>query len=298
MPRIATMDPSQQQQQRKEKQQDDRQQQHIILFYKYHPLSDDPSVTELYRLALHTLCQSLGLTGRILVGCSSNSEGINGTLAGPRRRVKSFTVALSDLQTQLLGKSDDDGGDAPSATELLDQGGVDDPLDRRAVQEYWTASREFFDRIGAPVLALEPDEFKWSAASRTRSDDDDASSSADLALFPDLNVKLVDELIGSGGAMKGVPIQETSQGYLTPDEWHKAISHLDPKEAVLIDCRNQKEYEIGHFTAAVNPETTVYSQFPKWVEQNQHLMENKTVYMYCTGSLPKGIYSEWVGVAT
>jgi predicted sulfurtransferase len=274
------MDPSQQQQQQK----DDKQ--HVILFYKYHPLSDDPSVTEQYRLALHNLCRDLGLTGRILVGCSSTSEGINGTLAGPHGRVKAFTVALSDLQKQQLK---DNGGDASDAASRLERAGIDDPQDRRAVQEYWTASREFFDRLGAPVLALHADDFKWSAAARTTDGSgggDYMSASADAApLFPDLNVKLVDELIGSGGAMKDVPIQETSQGYLTPDEWHEAISRLDPHHSVLIDCRNNKEYEIGHFAAAVNPHTTVYSQFPHWVAQNQHLMENKTVYMYCTGAL-------------
>jgi UPF0176 acylphosphatase like domain len=273
--RIASMDPSQQQQQQQQK--DEKQ--HVILFYKYHPLSDDPSVTELYRLALHNLCRDLGLTGRILVGCSSTSEGINGTLAGPHGSVKSFTVALSELQLQ------NDGGDASDPALLLERAGIDDPHDRRAGQEYWTASREFFDRIGAPVLALQADDFKWSAASRADSEGDAAPASADSALFPDLNVKLVDELIGSGGAMKDVPIQETSKGYLPPEEWHEAISRLDPQHSVLIDCRNNKEYEIGHFTAAVNPHTTVYSQFPHWVEQNQHLMENKTVYMYCTGAL-------------
>jgi predicted sulfurtransferase len=272
------MDPSQQQQQQQQQQQKDDKQ-HVILFYKYHPLSDDPSVTELYRLALHNLCRDLGLSGRILVGCSSTSEGINGTLAGPHGRVKAFTLALSELQLQ------NDGGDASDAAFLLERAGIHDPHDRRAVQEYWTASREFFDRLGAPVLALQADDFKWSAASRTDSEGDAASASADAALFPDLNVKLVDELIGSGGAMKDVPIQETSQGYLTPDEWHEAISRLDPHHSVLIDCRNNKEYEIGHFAAAVNPHTTVYSQFPHWVAQNQHLMENKTVYMYCTGAL-------------
>ena len=50
----------------------EEQQQHIILFYKYHPLSPDWDVTEKYRLLLLQLCQSLELTGRLLVcRCSS-----------------------------------------------------------------------------------------------------------------------------------------------------------------------------------------------------------------------------------
>ena len=78
--------------------------QHVILFYKYHPLSPDAQVTEIYRSSLERLCRSLALCGRILVGCS-RTEGINGTLAGEYSNVLAFTYAL-------LGKRDDFDQDA------------------------------------------------------------------------------------------------------------------------------------------------------------------------------------------
>jgi predicted sulfurtransferase len=39
----------------------------VILFYKYHPLSEDRLLTEAYRRALEEFCRSLNLIGRILV---------------------------------------------------------------------------------------------------------------------------------------------------------------------------------------------------------------------------------------
>ena len=65
----------------------------IILFYKYHPLSSSQEIMEPYRRAMESLCQSLELKGRILLGCS-DTEGINGTLAGKRDHVRVFTYAL------------------------------------------------------------------------------------------------------------------------------------------------------------------------------------------------------------
>jgi UPF0176 protein len=57
----------------------------VILFYRFTPL-DDP---EAIRLWQHTLCESLGLTGRLLI----SRHGINGTLGGPMAAVKKYVKA-------------------------------------------------------------------------------------------------------------------------------------------------------------------------------------------------------------
>ena len=38
---------------------------------------------------------------------------------------------------------------------------------------------------------------------------------------------------------------------------------------LLIDCRNDKEVQIGTFSDAVNPKTKTYNQFPTWVDKNK-----------------------------
>jgi len=262
----------------------------VILFYKYHPLSDDASSMERYRLALEALCASLRLTGRILVGVSSASEGINGTLAGPIDNVRAFTRALMGQQRD---RDDGDcGDDADRATVTA------------ALQRFRDDEKEFFDAIGVEPLRMQSEDFKWSTSTASNScvkpngggdEEEDADSSPPL--FPDLNVKLVKELIGTGGVLSSISIDETSQGYLTPRQWHEALQSATKKndpgnddggngsDTVLIDCRNTKEYQIGHFDGAVDPRTTTFSQFPKWARDNRHLLADKKVLMYCTGGI-------------
>ena len=121
-------------------------------------------------------------------------------------------------------------------------------------------------------------------------------------LFPDLNVKLVSELIGTGcPEFQKISIAETSIGYLTPQEWHEHLTSIyrTPRtndkpndapltfhnDAIIIDCRNTKEYQIGHFPDAIHPNMTTFAQFVPWVERNRIILQNKKIYMYCTGGI-------------
>lgn len=58
----------------------------VILFYKYVAIEDPAAFTQAQR----ELCLALGLKGRVLIA----SEGINGTLAGPRAAVEEYVAAL------------------------------------------------------------------------------------------------------------------------------------------------------------------------------------------------------------
>ena len=222
----------------------------IILFYKYHPFSSAQTVMEPYRAAMESLCQSLHLKGRILLGLSER-EGINGTLAGTQENVRAFTFALLGAQNC---------ASLEEATQEL-------------LQNFFQASQQFSRVAGVPPLTMDsPEDFKWS--STTRKD-----------LFPDLVVKLVKEIINTGGVLASIPLEETSQGYLTPQQWHDAMTDLNPENTVLIDCRNTKECAIGHFPNAVDPHTTTFSQFPQWAETHAPQLKEKRVLMYCTGGI-------------
>jgi len=58
----------------------------VLLYYKYARLADPAAFVEQHR----AVCQQLGLKGRILVG----SEGINGTVAGPKVATDAYQSAL------------------------------------------------------------------------------------------------------------------------------------------------------------------------------------------------------------
>jgi len=70
--------------------------------------------------------------------------------------------------------------------------------------------------------------------------------------------------------------------YLNSEEWNQVIS--DP-EVVVIDTRNEYEYELGTFKGALDPQTHHFSQFPKYVEENLDPAKHKKVAMFCTGGI-------------
>jgi len=296
--------------------------QYCILFYKYHPLTDDKEVLETYRHATEVLCTSLNLTGRILIGLSNNGEGINGTLAGSRDDLNAYVNCMlnSDVDIMQTNTTND----------------VDCKRRKDAVTSFHNASKEFFAKLNKPQLFLEsPNDFKWSSWSGQgegdellgvcpggkRGDNNSCNSTASSSTknneswFPDLHIKIVKEIISSGGAFKDISTQDTSVGYLTPKEWHMEMKSLIEKntkkedsaggdangdeevETVLIDVRNHKECQIGSFAPglSIDPQTKTFSQFPKWVKENSvagesatpnpSLLTNKRILMYCTGGI-------------
>ena len=232
----------------------------VILFYKYVPLSDDETKMGLLRDALEALCTSLNLTGRILLGMSTDAEGINGTLAGRREDVVACTLALQ-------GRAADAGSRPPD--------GVTNEAHQSILETFWQKSEEFARVASVPPLYLDtPEDFKWSTVQSS------------VPLFPDLNIKLVKEIIATGGKLSSVLLEDTRKGYLTPEEWHEEMKRLGESakdgsndDTILIDCRNHKEYEIGHFEGALDPNTKTFEQFPRWVSQNKAGLQGKNVLM-------------------
>lgn len=224
----------------------------VILFYKYAPLSDDETKMSILRDALEELCSKLNLTGRILLGMSTDAEGINGTLAGRKEDVVACTLAL-----------------------LRETAGIANEAHKSILEIFWQKSEEFARMASVPPLYLDtPEDFKWSTVQSAES------------LFPDLNIKLVKEIISTGGKLSSVKLEDTRKGYLTPEEWHEEMKRLnesskdgESNDTILIDCRNHKEYEIGHFEGAMDPNTKTFEQFPRWVSQNKAGLEGKNVLM-------------------
>jgi UPF0176 protein len=54
---------------------------------------------------------------------------------------------------------------------------------------------------------------------------------------------------------------------------------------VLIDTRNDYEYAIGSFKNAINPKTTTFREFPKYVKTHFDPKKHKKVAMFCTGGI-------------
>ena len=70
--------------------------------------------------------------------------------------------------------------------------------------------------------------------------------------------------------------------YVDPRDWNDLIS--DP-DTVLIDTRNDYEYDIGTFKNAINPNTKTFREFPDYVKKNLDPKKTKKVAMFCTGGI-------------
>ncbi len=93
-------------------------------------------------------------------------------------------------------------------------------------------------------------------------------------------VKLKKEIVTMG--IEGIDPNNKVGRYVKPENWNKLIS--DP-DTVLIDTRNDYEYQIGSFKNAVNPDTRTFREFPEYVKENLDPKKHKKVAMFCTGGI-------------
>lgn len=109
---------------------------------------------------------------------------------------------------------------------------------------------------------------------------DTKESYADEYPFLRTKVKLKKEIVTMG--VEGIDPNKTVGTYLTGDAWNEVIS--DP-DTVLIDARNDYEYDVGTFKGAINPDTRSFREFPDYLDQNLDAKKNTKVAMFCTGGI-------------
>lgn len=70
--------------------------------------------------------------------------------------------------------------------------------------------------------------------------------------------------------------------YCDPEQWDQVLS--DP-ETLIIDTRNDYEFQVGTFKGAINPKTSGFREFPQWVDEHLDPAKHKKVAMFCTGGI-------------
>jgi len=84
---------------------------------------------------------------------------------------------------------------------------------------------------------------------------------------------------------------ELTGKHLSPKEFYEAMQ--DPN-AVVIDARNDYEYDLGHFRGAVRPDIKAFRELPQWIRENKDQFEGKKVLTYCTGGIRCEKFSGWL----
>jgi UPF0176 protein len=54
---------------------------------------------------------------------------------------------------------------------------------------------------------------------------------------------------------------------------------------VLVDARNDYEYQIGTFKNAISPKTTNFREFPTFIKEKLNTEKNKKIAIFCTGGI-------------
>lgn len=98
--------------------------------------------------------------------------------------------------------------------------------------------------------------------------------------FYRMKVKLKKEIVTMG--VEGIDPLQVVGTYVAPKDWNALIA--DP-DVVVVDTRNDYEYELGSFEGAVNPETKSFREFPQYVADNMDAKKHKKVAMFCTGGI-------------
>lgn len=109
---------------------------------------------------------------------------------------------------------------------------------------------------------------------------DHKESYCDEQPFYRTKIKLKKEIVTLG--VPGIDPNKQAGQYVNPQDWNQLIS--DP-DVVVVDTRNDYEYDIGTFKNALNPNTTTFREFPEFVQQNLTHAKDKKIAMFCTGGI-------------
>jgi UPF0176 protein len=122
--------------------------------------------------------------------------------------------------------------------------------------------------------------YQWFAQTPEFVDIKTKESFHDEQPFYRTKVKLKKEIVTMG--VEDIDPKKVVGTYVKPAQWNELIS--DP-EVVLVDTRNDYEFDIGTFEGALNPNTRSFREFPEYVKENLDPAKHKKVAMFCTGGI-------------
>lgn len=161
-----------------------------------------------------------------------------------------------------------------------------------AVSAEWTAKAQSLGIFGLVILAPEGfnttccardpkalEAFKeWVVQRFACPDLMFKDSVCEKAPFPRFKVKIRDEIV-----TLDTPdlVPEGNHRHLSPAEWDRTLREDD---VVVLDTRNWYETRIGTFKNAVDPKIEQFTDFPKFVE-DQNYSKDQKMLIFCTGGI-------------
>lgn len=110
----------------------------------------------------------------------------------------------------------------------------------------------------------------------------------DEHVFPRCTVKVREQLV----ALDREPDLALTGEHVDPKRWREMLEEKDD-DTVLLDVRNDYEWQVGHFDGAELPKLETFREFPTYAKRLKEQRDPKKtkVMMYCTGGIRCELYS-------
>ncbi len=105
-------------------------------------------------------------------------------------------------------------------------------------------------------------------------------SQAQTLPFKRLKVRIKPEIVTLGVA-DADPTRQVGE-YVEPADWNALIA--DP-DVLVLDTRNDYEYAIGSFRAAIDPGIQNFQEFPAYIRQHHAHARKRRIATFCTGGI-------------
>ena len=105
---------------------------------------------------------------------------------------------------------------------------------------------------------------------------------ADGHAFKKMHVRYRPEIVSLKLGEDDLDPNELSGQYLKPVEFREA---LEDENTIVLDARNDYEYDLGHFRGAIRPDIRNFRELPEWIKENKEKFMDKKVVTYCTGGV-------------
>jgi len=128
---------------------------------------------------------------------------------------------------------------------------------------------------GTPGLQDMP--IKWAVEDDSRS-------------FLKLVIKTREKIVADGLNDASYDVSNVGR-HLSPEEFH---SYSTSGDAVVVDMRNDYEYEIGHFKGALNLKTDTFREAMQEAIVHLEDKKDKKILLYCTGGIRCEKASSWL----
>jgi UPF0176 protein len=155
-----------------------------------------------------------------------------------------------------------------------------DVMDNNQIRGTLLLAREGINGTVAGTRAGIDTLLNWLRQKPSLAEIDWKESYTDKPPFNRAKVKLKNEIVTMG--VEGIDPKRVVGTYVAPKDWNRVIS--DP-EVLLIDTRNDYEYQVGTFKNAINPNTESFREFPQYVKEHLNPEKHKKVAMFCTGGI-------------